>query len=146
MTSDDPIELFLDSPAFGVVGASANPKKYGNRVLKKYLEKELTVYPVNPSGALIEGCPSYRSVLDLPPEVRSISIVTPPGVTEQVARQAVEKGIRNVWMQPGAESPQAITFLESHGVNVIADGSCVIVVLSIRFPGRIPRQTGSPSA
>ena len=34
-----------------------------------------------------------------------------------------------VWMQPGAESAKAVEFCRSHGINVIADGSCILVVL-----------------
>jgi predicted CoA-binding protein len=136
MSTFDPIDRFFESPSFGVVGASSNPKKYGNRVLKKYWEMGLIAYPVHPSGGLIVGQPSFKTVLELPPETMSISVITQPFVTEQVVRQAVEKGIRNVWMQPGAESPQAVSYLEANGINVIADGSCVIVVLGIRFSGK----------
>ncbi len=132
MSSNDPIDRFFESPSYGVVGASSNSKKYGNRVLRKYREKGLAVYPINPAGGLIEGLPALKSVKELPPDTKSISIVTPPKVTEEVAREAVEKGIQNVWMQPGAESPMAVEYLREHGINVIADGSCVIVVLGIR--------------
>lgn len=134
MSLPDPIDRFFESPSFGVVGASANPKKYGNRVLRKYREKGLVVYPVNPSEGLIEGLRALKSVKDLPADTKSISIVTPPKVTEAVVLEAVEKGIHNIWMQPGAESPGAVAYAQEHGVNVIADGSCVIVVLGIRSP------------
>jgi predicted CoA-binding protein len=43
--------------------------------------------------------------------------------------EAAARGIRNVWMQPGAESDKAIATCRQHGINVIADGSCVLVVL-----------------
>ncbi len=132
MSSNDPIDRFFESPSYGVVGASSNPKKYGNRVLLKYREKGLAVNPINPAGGQIEGMPALKSVKELPRDTKSISIVTPPEVTEAVAREAVEKGIQNVWMQPGAESPSAVDYLRKHGINVIADGSCVIVVLGIR--------------
>jgi predicted CoA-binding protein len=135
MSGPDPIERFFASPSFGVVGASSNREKYGNRVLRRYREKGLLAYPVNPKEELIEGLLSYKSVKELPDETKSISVVTPPAVTERIAREAVEKGIRNIWMQPGAESPQAVAYLQEQGVNVIADGSCILVVLGHRFPG-----------
>ena len=59
-------------------------------------------------------------------------INTPPQVTEKVIEQAIAKGIRNVWMQPGAESERAIKACEQAGINVIADGSCVLVVMGYR--------------
>jgi len=126
------IDEFLKAEAFGVVGASSDRSKYGNRVLRCYREHGLKAVPVNPKEMEIEGVPCVPSVLDLPDEVTSISVITPPGVTERVVEQAAAKGIRNVWMQPGAESPRAVEFCRDHGMNVIADGSCILVVLGYR--------------
>ena len=53
-------------------------------------------------------------------------------MTERVVVEAEAKAIRNVWMQPGAESPQAVAFCHEKGMNVIADGSCILVVLGYR--------------
>jgi predicted CoA-binding protein len=90
------------------------------------------VVPVNPKETAIEGIPCVSSVKDLPAETSSISIITPPTVTEQVVEAAILKGIRNIWMQPGAESSRAIQLCEQAGINVIADGSCILVVLGYR--------------
>jgi uncharacterized protein len=126
------IEEFLQAGVFGVVGASADRSKYGNRVLRCYLMNGRLAVPVNPKEEKIEGIPCVASVAELPPEVESISVITPPSVTEQVVAQAAAKGIKNIWMQPGAESQRAIDLCREKGINVIADGSCVLVVLGFR--------------
>ncbi len=56
-------------------------------------------------------------------------MITPPQVTEKIVEAAIAKGIENIWMQTGAESAAAIAAAEKAGLNVIADGSCVLVVL-----------------
>lgn len=126
------IEDFLKGKAFGVVGASSDRSKYGNRVLRCCQMHGMKAVPVNPKEKEIEGAACVASVLDLPEEVESLSVITPPSVTEQVVEQAFRKGIRNVWMQPGAESPAAVSYCLEHGINVIADGSCILVVLGFR--------------
>jgi predicted CoA-binding protein len=68
-------------------------------------------------------------VTDLPPDVKSISMITPPAVTERLVPLAIDHGIENIWMQPGAESPAAVALCREKGINVIADGSCLLVVL-----------------
>ena len=128
----DPIERFLDSPAFGVVGASPHRHKYGNKVLRCYRQSGRRAIPVNPHEQEVEGAACVASVLDLAEDVRSISVITPPPVTERVVDEAIRKGIRNVWMQPGAESERAVAACKAAGINVIADGSCVLVVLGYR--------------
>jgi len=130
--SHDPIARFLESPAYGVVGASPRRHKYGNKVLRCYQQAGRPAIPVNPREETIEGAACVGSVLELPGAVKSISIITPPRVTERVVEEVIRSGIENVWMQPGAESDSAVAMCEAAGINVIADGSCVLVVLGYR--------------
>jgi predicted CoA-binding protein len=131
----DPMESiarFLESPAYGVVGASPHRHKYGNKVLRCYQQNGRRAIPVNPNERAVEGAACVASVLDLPDDVQSISVITPPPITERVVEQAIRRGIKHVWMQPGAESDKAVADCEAAGINVIADGSCVLVVLGYR--------------
>jgi predicted CoA-binding protein len=128
----DPITRFLASPAFGVAGASPRRHKYGNKVLRCYQQAGRRAIPVNPREATIEGVSCVSSVLELPPEVKSLSMITPPAITERLVEEAIRRGIENIWMQPGAESDAAVEACRKAGINVIADGSCVLVVLGYR--------------
>ncbi|MBV5341938.1 MAG: CoA-binding protein [Deltaproteobacteria bacterium] len=129
MKIEEQISQFLASPAFGVVGASTNREKYGNKVLRCFQQSGKKAIPVNPNEPEIEGVPCAATISDLPADVVSISMITPPVVTAKLVPLAIEKGIKNIWMQPGAEHPDAVALCREKGVNVIADGSCVLVVL-----------------
>jgi len=129
MTIEQQIAQFFTSEAFGVVGASSRRHKYGNKVLRCYQQSGRRAIPVNPVETEIEGVAVVASVAELPVEVQSLSLITPPQVTEKVVEQAAARGIKNIWMQPGAESPAAIAFCLKQGMNLIADGSCLLVVL-----------------
>jgi uncharacterized protein len=131
------IEQFLQSNEFAVVGASSNRTKFGNKVLRCYMQHNMTVYPVHPIQQLIEDLPVFSSISELPHEVNSISIITSPRVTEEVINQAIKKGIKNIWMQPGAESERAIQNCLNHNINVIAKGPCILVLLG--FDERLTR-------
>jgi len=126
------IQEFLASPVFAVVGASTNREKYGNKVLRSYLQRGRAVHCVHPSETAIEGVPCVRSIGDLPDGVEALSIITPPPITERIVREAADKGIRRLWMQPGAESPAALKLCEELGLAVIAGGPCVLVLLGFR--------------
>jgi predicted CoA-binding protein len=129
MTIQEQIEQFLASPAFGVVGASTNRQKYGNKVLRCYLQNGRKALPVNPNEAEIEGVLCIAAISDLPTDVESISMITSPAVTAKLVPLAIETGLKNIWMQPGAEHPEAVAICREKGINVIADGSCLLVVL-----------------
>lgn len=132
MVGQEQLDKFFQSKAFGVIGASANRDKYGNKVLRVYKQHGMKAIPVNPRETEVEGIACVAAVSDLPHDVDSISVITPPAVTEQVVEMAIAKGIGNIWMQPGAQSPAAIDKCRENGINVIADGSCILVVLGFR--------------
>ena len=123
------IKKFLESSKFAVCGASSNRHKYGNKVLRCYLQNNRLAVPINPNEGEVEGLISYPSLKDLPEAIESVSIITPPPVTEKVVEDAIASGVKYLWMQPGAESKKAIERAEAAGLNVIYGGACVLVVL-----------------
>jgi predicted CoA-binding protein len=132
METQDKINAFLDQKTFAVVGASSNREKYGNKVLRAYLQTNRKVYAINPNEREVEGVPSYPDLASLPEPVDALSIITRPAVTEKILEQAASAGIRHVWMQPGAESPRALQLAEELGLNAIGGGPCLLVTLRYR--------------
>ncbi len=129
MSSQDQIKTFLTGKRFAVVGASQDRAKYGNKVLRVYLQNNIDAVPVNPKADEVEGLTAYPDLPSVPGGLDGVSIITPPRVTEQVVKQALALGIKNIWMQPGAESSAAIDLAEHAGANVIAGGPCILVAL-----------------
>jgi predicted CoA-binding protein len=126
------IESFLAQKRFAVVGASPDRAKYGNKVLRCYLQNGRDAVPVHPKEAAVEGVTAHPSLTSVPGGVGAVSVITPPAVTEKVVEEAGRLGIRHVWMQPGAESDAAVRRARELGMNVIAGGPCVLVVLGFR--------------
>lgn len=123
------IDAFLAGEPFAVVGASTDRAKYGNKVLRVYMQNNKPVYPVNPRGGEIEGLKAYPDLASLPVKPHGVSIITPPPVTEKVVEQAVSLGIGHLWMQPGAESEAAVALALKNDINLIYKGACALVVL-----------------
>ena len=133
MSDQEKIEAFLEAGPWAVVGASPDRAKYGNKVLRCYLQDGRgPVWPVHPRESEIEGQTAYPDLASLPETPRSISIITPPPVTEAVVEEAIAVGAEFLWMQPGAESDEAIRRAEEAGLGVIAGGACLLVVLGYR--------------
>ena len=134
-------DAFLSGESFAVVGASRDRSKYGNRVLRAYIAHGLRAWPVNPHENEVEGVKAVPDLAHLPERVHGISFVTPPEITDAVVTQALALGYRNLWMQPGAESDEAIARAEAAGARVLAHGPCVLVALALR-PPRAAHGTG----
>jgi predicted CoA-binding protein len=132
MASQEKIEKFLSGKRFAVVGASQDREKYGNKVLRVYQQNKLDGVPVNPTAKEIEGLRAYPDLASVPGAIDGVSIITRPAVSEHVVEDAVKRGIKHIWMQPGAESERAVSLAEASGANVIAGGPCILVALGFR--------------
>jgi predicted CoA-binding protein len=112
-----------------VIGASNNRRKFGNRAVRAYLEQGYTVIPINPHEREVEGLPAYASVLDVPGPIDLASFYVPPEIGETVIEQVVQKGVGEVWLNPGADSDALIAKARALGVRPIV--ACSIVALGM---------------
>lgn len=113
-------------PSIAIIGASSDPNKFGNKSVKVFLGRGYTVYPINPKEDLIEGQKVYRSILEVPEKnLDMISFYLPPPVGLKVIEEVAKKGCKELWLNPGSESPELVAKAESLGLNVIQ--ACSIV-------------------
>jgi predicted CoA-binding protein len=120
------VEEFFKLDGLAVVGASKNRMKFGNKAYRDLKAKGYAVVPVHPREETVEGERCYRDIASLPKNVRGLVLVVPQVVTERVVRQAKAAGITHVWMQPGAESDEAVAFCRANDVTVI-EGQCIMM-------------------
>jgi len=133
-TPSDVVAL-LEEPdtTVAVVGATDNAAKYGSVIYRDLKRKGYTVYPVNPNRATVDGDRAYPTLADLPQRPTLVDFVVPPEATLDVLRQAKALGIENVWVQPGAESPEVLRYLQAEGFNYLAN-ACIMVMSRLRQP------------
>ena len=115
----DLIKEFMSQEKFAVVGATDNPEKYGNRIVKNLKSRGYEVYPVNPKLKELEGLSCYPGLADIPVKVDVVDFVVPPGVTEEILKQCKDLGLNRIWLQPGSESEMAIAFCTENNLKVV---------------------------
>ena len=126
------IDEFLNGAPHTVVGASRDRSKIGNQVLRAYVQAGRPVFPVNPGVDEVEGLKAYPNLASLPTPVHGVSVITPPHVTESIIEQAGSIGVKHIWLQPGAESEQAVERAKELGMNVIYGGPCILIAFAYR--------------
>ena len=120
------IKEFMGQKRFAVVGATDNPEKYGNRIVKNLRDRGYEVYPVNPKLGEVEGLRCWDSIADIPVKVDVVDFVVPPSATEEILKQCKELGLDRIWLQPGSESETAISFCQANNLKVV-HGVCVML-------------------
>jgi uncharacterized protein len=109
-----------------VVGVSHLPEKYGHKIFTDLIKAGYKVSGVNPRGIEIEGRKLFKDIKEVTPRPEIVITVVPPSVTEKVVDDCIALGIKEIWMQPGSESPAAIDKAEKAGIKVTA-GACLMV-------------------
>ena len=110
-----------------VIGASSDRNKFGNRAVRAFQAQGYTVVPINPHEAAVEGLKTYPTVLDYPGTIDMASIYLPPEIGEQVIGEIAQKGIAEVWLNPGAESDEVIARAKALHIQPIV--ACSIVAI-----------------
>ncbi len=123
--------LESSDPLIAVVGANDNPDKFGHRIYRDLKRQGYRVVPVNPNRATVDGDICYATLRDLPEPPDIVNIVIPSAAARRVVEDCLALGWRNVWLQPGAESPDLLEFLERHRFNFLAN-ACIMVESRLR--------------
>jgi predicted CoA-binding protein len=124
--SSSTLEL-LSEPGIiiAVVGSTDNPDKSGYAIYRDLKSKGYRLYPVNLKRASVDGDRAYPNLRSLPETPDIVNLAVPPEMSLTVARQCLRLGIANLWLQPGAESPEVLEFLQDNGFNYLA-GACIM--------------------
>ncbi len=122
------IAEILDEPetTIAIIGATDNAAKYGNVIYKDLKRKGYKIFPVNPGRNFVDGDQAYVSISKLPEKPTIINFVVPPTVTLKILQDCLEVNLLNIWVQPGAEDPAVMAFLQENDFNYLAN-ACIMV-------------------
>ena len=106
-------------PTLAIIGASADRTKYSNKSLLAHHQAGYEIYPINPKEETIEGLKCYKSILDVPVDLDRISLYVPPPVGVKLLDDIAKKGCRELWVNPGADSPELLAKANQLGLQTI---------------------------
>jgi len=106
-------------PTIAIIGASADRTKYSNKSLLAHQRAGYEIYPINPKEEVIDGLKCYPSILDVPVALNRISLYVPSAIGVKLLADIAKKGCQELWVNPGAESPELMAQASQLGLNVI---------------------------
>lgn len=126
MVSKAQIDDFLNQPAIAVAGVSTQKNKFGYQVYKHLKEQGKTLYALNPKAESNEEIEFFKSLSDLPQEIKALYIVTRPEHSEAWVEKAIEKGFTHLWIQQQCHTPQALEKAKNASLNLVYD-ECMLL-------------------
>lgn len=102
-----------------VIGASHERYKFGNKAVRAFVQQGYTVIPINPYQENVEGLPTYRSVLDVPGAIDMATVYVPGHIGVRIMDELAQKGVGEVWLNPGADDDEVVARARALGLKVI---------------------------
>jgi uncharacterized protein len=127
LPNDEELRSILgDARTIAVVGLSARGERDSHSVAAFLKSKGYRIVPVNPKETEVLGERAYPSLLDVPPDVAIdvVDVFRRAEFTPEIARQAVERGAKVLWLQDQIVSDEARRIGEDAGMTVIM-GVCI---------------------
>lgn len=111
-----------------VLGASAQPHKYGYKIMEVLMARGYELFPINLTGGEILGRKVYENIEEIIDEIDLLDVVIPPDLAlkEIMKITALRPGLPII-VQQGAESPALIEWLRDKDFPVYYN-ACVMVV------------------
>nr|AKQ70980.1 CoA-binding protein [bacterium enrichment culture] len=113
--------ILTRSRVIAVVGLSAQWHRPSYFAAKYMQQHGYRIVPVNPNCTEVLGERCYPSVAAIPGPVDIVDCFRKPGEIVPLAREAVAKGAKVLWMQLGIRNDEAAGIASDAGLDVVAD-------------------------
>ena len=120
------IEEFISSQPIALVGVSRNPRKFGYAAFKELKEKGMNLIPVNRNASEILGEKVFPDIGSLPSDVKGVIVMTNKTESAAVVKDALKKGIKQLWVQQMSDNKEIFEELKDSGINYIT-GQCILM-------------------
>ena len=123
---DAVIRRMLSGKRIAVVGLSDDPGRPSYGVAKYMHDHGYEIVGVNPNCEAAFGVKCYRSLADVPGDVDIVNVFRRPAACGQVAREAIAKGAKGLWLQVGVRNGEAEKLAGEAGIDFVQD-RCIMV-------------------
>jgi predicted CoA-binding protein len=131
--NDDQIKSILrKSKVIAMIGVSSekkgedkkNLKRKPANVVMKYMQNfGYKVIPINPFavGEIVNGEPMVESLDKIKEEIDIVDVFRPSNEAEGIAKEAIQKGTKVLWLQYGIHSDEAKVIADKENIEFISN-------------------------
>jgi predicted CoA-binding protein len=112
-------EQLQNSKTIAVVGLSGDPERTSFRVTRYMQQQGYRIIPVNPMVDEVLGEKAYPDLKSVPEPIDMVNVFRRSELVPPVIEQAIEVGVKYIWMQDGVINDEWAAKAEAAGVPVI---------------------------
>jgi predicted CoA-binding protein len=134
VTHKELVQDFFAQKRIAVSGLSRTKDSGAGAIYLKLREQGYQVFPIHPEAEAFYGDACYANLSAVPGGVDAVFIMNSPDVTEKIVDEAIELGVKRVWMHNNtlmgsSVSKIAVEHCRQADVNVISVG-CPMMFLN----------------
>ena len=114
-------EQLRNSKTIAVVGLSDNPERDSHRVSKYMQSQGYRIIPVNPMIEETLGEKSYPDLKSVPEPIDMVDVFRRSELVDPVVDEAIEVGVKYIWMQDGVINHEAAARAAAAGIPVVRE-------------------------
>ena len=115
------IQKMLAVPRLAIVGLSDDPTRPSRNVARYLKDRGKQIVPINPNFEELLGETSYPDLVSVPEPPAVAIVFRRPEACPAIVRDAIQAGVRGIWLQQGITSYQCRQLALDHGLDYIED-------------------------
>lgn len=120
------VNEFFQHQGLAIVGISTVKSKFGNYIYKMFEKRNAKLLPVHRTLNEFRGNKCYSSITQLPASADALILNTRPAETRQLVQEALARGIRKIWLQPGSDEASTLDGIDTRNMLIIRN-ECIIM-------------------
>ena len=107
--------------SIAVIGASSNPSRDSNKVIKFLIERGYEVFPINPKEKdnKIYGKKCFSDISEINEKIDMVDIFRAKDYVLKITEDSIKAGINIIWTQEGIIDEKSETIAKNAGVTFI---------------------------
>ena len=114
-------EALSNSRTIAVLGISDKPWRASHYVARYLQEEGYRIVPVNPNIDEVLGERAYPDLLSIPESIDMVDVFRRPEFVGPIVDEAIEIGVRYLWMQDVVVNEDAAEKARAAGITVVMD-------------------------
>ncbi len=120
------VSVFIQCKNLALIGVSKTKGKFGNYAYKELTLLGYKVFAVHPTEKEIEGIPCSPNLSSIKEKVDGVFVSASSKYIPSILNEISSAGLKNVWLQQGCESPEAIDRANKLRLNLVAK-KCILM-------------------
>ena len=123
---NESIKEFLKCKKLAYVGLSRSKTKFGNMLYHELIKKGYVLYPLHRDEKEINKIQCYTDLQSVRDNIEGVLINTAPKNVIPLLIESSALGIKNIWLQRGAESKDVYETAKSLSLDIITK-KCILM-------------------